>query len=1150
MKNLFFVVKNELLRYFISPVAYIYLVSFLVLNAVCTFYFGHWFERGEASLFYMFVYQPWLYLLFLPGIAMRLWAEEFKSKTIVQIMTMPISLPTLVWGKFLAAWIFAGLALFLTFPFVITVNFLGTPDNNVIILSYFSSFVLAGAMLSISGAMSALTKNQVIALVTAVVANLIFFFSGMEFVLSFFRLFCPDYIIDTIASFSFLTHYSTMISGTIEWKDVLFFASVIILFNFTTMLIVSFKTAGSSSWFKSNSQAYYIAAFIVMLLGLTGFNLLANNLTQGTELDVTEEKFYTLNKDTVNVLQDIEEPVTAKLYFSDILAKQNPNFRELFDRVKMLLTHYKNASNGKFDYRIYHPKNLDTIEDRALSEGLRPIALIDLNQNALFGLSIVDELNRKEAIPYLSVDRIMNLEQDLTTLIYRMGINKKTIGIITGLPILGTSDNNFIIPEWEIVSKISELYELKVIQTPEDLNKMDALMMVYPKNLTGEMVEAVKNYSRNYGKILVLLDTATEASRLYQPTNAPYQPSDLNGLDSFWGFKFYNEYVVADLENSITVDATTNYKTNPVYTQDIIQFKLKEDNLNPLHPVTQNLHTLFMTSASVIMPLEDAEVSFMPLIQPSLNSALMPNAVVYNNLNPRQILSRFKKDDNIKVISAYIHGTNPNNQFDLIVVGDTDFMYDTFWGKQQVFAETKYFTPLFNNADFVLNALDFLTNNYALLGLRGKGSENRAFKDVEKLRKESIFAYKIKEEEIFEAMDRTRKDLQEIETKRNFEDRETFNADELAVISNIRKKLDDLKNELSELKLTSLSASQHIALKIKLINILLIPLILSLILALTALLKKHKRSIKPAFEMNIQFFKLASIALALLALGLFSVYLTNRSEIELYEGKLVLPHLKDKINDVTKIKLQNQNTVLTFVKQDSLWVLEEHPDALVYQERIKNLLSTLISATFYEKKSDKAENLSKFNLSPFESGKSSKTRIELKNKDDYLIEGIDIGDYDLEIGRGEVGAYVKFDNKFQVWLVCADFIDLSLDYHQWTYSHIWNLRFGRLASVNGQTNTNFLLSVMKFFLNAEFVSSTTDLQNPKEKQKIDLLLENDVKLSLVVYEAGDKYYVKYDFPPEMTDKYLAFFKTFAIGRYFEITPQNWEIIRALGQTKK
>ena len=141
MKKLWIVTKNELMRYFVSPLAYVYLISFLVLNASFALYFGDFFNRGQADLYAMFSFQPWIYLLFIPGISMRLWAEEFKSKTIVQIITMPVSIKTLVCGKFFASWLFAIIAISLTFPFWITVNLFGNPDNTVIFISYLGCFV-------------------------------------------------------------------------------------------------------------------------------------------------------------------------------------------------------------------------------------------------------------------------------------------------------------------------------------------------------------------------------------------------------------------------------------------------------------------------------------------------------------------------------------------------------------------------------------------------------------------------------------------------------------------------------------------------------------------------------------------------------------------------------------------------------------------------------------------------------------------------------------------------------------------------------------------------------------------------------------------------------------------------------------------------
>ena len=264
MKKLWAVTKNELLRYFISPLAYVYLIAFLVLNGSFAVYFGHFIERGIADLTPMFGFQPWLYLLFIPGISMRLWSEEFRNKTIVQIVTMPVSITTLVLGKFFASWIFVLIALLLTFPFWVLVNYLGEPDNAVIFVSYLGSWLLAGCMLAISQTMSSLTKNQVIALVLSVVANFLFFVSGIEYVLGFFRMFTPASIVDMIASFSFLTHFGQVMSGLFEFRYMVFVISIILLFNIATILIVSFKTSGTSKWLKSNQAGYYVIIFLMM----------------------------------------------------------------------------------------------------------------------------------------------------------------------------------------------------------------------------------------------------------------------------------------------------------------------------------------------------------------------------------------------------------------------------------------------------------------------------------------------------------------------------------------------------------------------------------------------------------------------------------------------------------------------------------------------------------------------------------------------------------------------------------------------------------------------------------------------------------------------------------------------------------------------
>lgn len=1147
MKKLLIVLKFELLRYFTSPLAYVYLMAFLLLNGACAFYFGHFFERGQASLSPMFWYQPWLYLLFTSGIAMRLWAEEFRTKTVVQIMTMPVSTQTLVWGKFLASWLFTALALALTFPFWLTVNFLGAPDNNVILAGYFGSLILAGAMLAVGQTMSALTKNQIIALVLAVAANLFFFWSGIEFVLAFFRLFLPDYLIDTIASFSFLTHFYNMSAGLIELRDLLYFGSVIVLFNFTSVLVVSFKTSGTASWLHSTNRLYYILAWSALVVGFMGLNLIFNNLTRGVSLDTTEEKIYTLNTATKNILKNIPEKVTAKLYFSDILEQRNPAMRQMFDKVRLLLEQYKSQSDGRFEYRIYHPQSLDYVEDRALGDGLQPIPLIDLNQNALFGLTLTDTLNNKKVIPMFMPERMGFLEQDLTALLYQLSRQKKTVGLISGLPINGEGGSESMVYQpWAISEKVGEFYQLKTITKAADFEpRPDALWIIHPQFLDEGLIEAIQNYSRDYGKILLLLDGAPEAPRLYSSMNLPLNPSDLSGLDAFWGFRYYPEYVVADLENSITVDATQNYNTNPNFTQDVIQFKLKNQNFNPSVPIVSHLKNMLFSSASIILPLANAPIRFVPLIQAGGESALMNMDVVYNGLNPRQILTYFQPDQNPKILAAYIEGKTNENPFQLIAVGDTDFIYDNFWTAPVQVMDKTYFMPLFNNADFILNALDYLTNDEGLISLRGKSDRDRSFEGIEKMRKHNLFEFKLKEEEILNRIENAKNQLQEVWNKKDFEERETFNADELSLIANIRKELNALRQQLADIRTISNRNIEALSFKLKFLNIFALPLGISLLVGVMYVLRTKRRKEKLAgFKLNKRLCGLLFAAVLIFGIGMLSVYISNRSALEAYEGKLLLPDLAQKINDVKKIVIQTHTQKLTFKLNDNgVWILEEMPLMTVYQERIRSFLSTLLSARFYEQKSDKAENLFRFGLAPIETENSPNVRLELYDENNQNIQNLEVGDYKIDLGRGDMAAYVKFDNRFQVWLAQADFVDLDTDFKPWTYSSLWNLRFGRFADINGQTESNDLLNTAKYLLNTTFVSARQNLQNKKSVGRLEIRNEDNDLTTINFYEAQNKIYATYRFEEPVQNNYLAFFAHQSDGVYFEVDDKQWESIK-------
>ena len=238
MSNVLMIFRREFGAYFSTPLAYVFIVIFLALSGAFTFYMGYFFERGQADLQAFFSFHPWLYLVFVPAVSMRLWAEERRGGTIELLMTLPTSTTQVVIGKFLAAWAFIGVALALTFPIWITINYLGTPDNGVAFAGYLASFMMAGAFLSIGACVSAATKNQVIAFILAAVVGFLFLTSGLEIVIAFFRGWAPAAVVDAVAGMSFLTHFSAITAGVIDLRDVLFFGSLMAVCLFINVLLV------------------------------------------------------------------------------------------------------------------------------------------------------------------------------------------------------------------------------------------------------------------------------------------------------------------------------------------------------------------------------------------------------------------------------------------------------------------------------------------------------------------------------------------------------------------------------------------------------------------------------------------------------------------------------------------------------------------------------------------------------------------------------------------------------------------------------------------------------------------------------------------------------------------------------------------------
>ncbi len=243
MRTFWPVFKRELCSYFITPIAYVFTLLLLVLSGISTFYLGDFYQRNQADLAPFFDYLPWLYALLLPTLAMRMWSIERQTGSIELLMCLAVGTAEAVVAKFLAAWLVSAMALALTFPLVITVNYLGVPDNGLILCGYLASLLLAGSCLAIGGCLSALTKNPLIVYLTAMAVCLVFMACGSPIVLDTVHGWVSLPWLDGVASLSFLTHYEGLCRGVLDPQDLLYFFSQIIAWLAVTVIAVELNKA-------------------------------------------------------------------------------------------------------------------------------------------------------------------------------------------------------------------------------------------------------------------------------------------------------------------------------------------------------------------------------------------------------------------------------------------------------------------------------------------------------------------------------------------------------------------------------------------------------------------------------------------------------------------------------------------------------------------------------------------------------------------------------------------------------------------------------------------------------------------------------------------------------------------------------------------
>lgn len=616
-------------------------------------------------------------------------------------------------------------------------------------------------------------------------------------------------------------------------------------------------------------------SLIVALVFLVGVNALSNNTLRRTAIDLTAERVFTLSPGTINVLENMKEPVTLRFFVSPKLIEEVPTYGAYAQRVRDMLQRYAQIARGKIKLEMYEPKPFSPDEDRAVAYGLKGIPVDRSGEQVFFGLAASNSVDDQDKIAFFHPTRERYIEYDLTRMIYALSTpKKKVVGLLSSLPLQGQFYGaRGTQPPWAVAEEIGSIFEIKNIarnatEIPKDV---DVLLIVHPLGLSDQALYAIDQYVLAGGKAVVMVDPVPEAAprrRSMFGLSPVGPPSNMPKLFNAWGIKIIDGKVAADTETALRVRA--KYQGRDVVAPYVGWLQLTDGNINRTDPVTAGLSRVIIATAGAIEPLKGATTKITPLLSTSAKASLVdgnkfrlqPNVVeLYQGYTAGKtalpiavritgpVKSAFpdgppkakdaKKDEkkDAKPAAPLKESKQPIN---VIVVADIDFLQEEFWSNTQNFFGEKLQLPTAGNADFVINALDTLSGANKLLGLRGKGAAQRPFTLVAEIEKVSQDRFRAKQAELVKSLEDTRTKLKDART--NSRDGQLIlTKEQQAAIEKFQAEVLRIRRDLRAVRLNMRQDIEKLEARLKFINIGLIPVGVAFIAVLIGFVRYRRR---------------------------------------------------------------------------------------------------------------------------------------------------------------------------------------------------------------------------------------------------------------------------------------------------------------------
>lgn len=845
-KNIFALTKSELRSQFVSPVIYVFIIVFLILHGFFTLRMGGFFDGGEASLDGAFFWHPWLYLILVPAVGMHLWSDERRDGTLELLFTYPVTVTEAVLGKYFASLVVLFISLAGTFPLAATVFYLGSPDPGPMICGYLGSFLIAASFLAVTCFTSSLTRSPVVSFVLSLTICLFLNFAGWGPVLEFLRGFnASSTLIEITAGFSCITHFENLQRGMLQLSDIVYFITTIVFFLTLNGLVLDNRR-------NHRNVIYAVVAVTVIALAINALFAFVP-----FKFDCTAGKIYSLSAHAEKIFKQVkpETPVAVTFYFSETHPDMPPVLKSFASRVWTLLEQVA-SMNPNIRITKINPLPDSEAEDNARANGVTG-SRQPTGESVYCGVAVkcIDNL---VSLPALTPDQEPLLEYQIAAAVSQVSQadNRRHIGLLSSLPLLEKTAPDVTNNSWTAFMNLDKNYHIEFL-TPDpsamrlNPDSMPVVILVHPVNLSLGILYELDQYVLRGGKLICLLDAYPFAAAVSSEFfNAP-SASRLEPLLKSWGVTM-TPMPVTDLE---LVPRDRN--TGGVYIQSLpLGPKQVNADLTMTHGIaelnffapagflyanadsyriTSLVHT---TGAGVMYPLPMLlEKRPIPLEDLNAKRARYHLALdirgPFKTAFPQGRPKSAEETDVTDILynkpvtdSAHLMFQRGNGG-EVVLVGDVDFLSNqgTVRKQQTAFGVTE--VPINDNIYFFQNIVDILSGDPELVKIRVKPPSRRPLERIDAMMREAA-------EKRQSVIQKYEMDLnavmQSIEDMRRTKDGKTvLNAETEAKIVKLESERrhinDQLKLQRRELR-RDIDALQ---LKLEIFNIVLIPLLLSIL---------------------------------------------------------------------------------------------------------------------------------------------------------------------------------------------------------------------------------------------------------------------------------------------------------------------------------